>query len=158
MQYEPTSGLSGGWVKKNELKNGQKAKIKNEAVPRQSNFKDDDGNPQMQDVCKVHFEGQKEPVNCNLNKPTINGLIKAFGKESKDWVDKVLTVEVEKVRIGGKASLALYLVPEGYKKVDDENGYAVILKEGESLPKKSEVDKANQEAQGASQGATDDPF
>lgn len=149
MKYQLTSQVSGGWVNKNELKSGQKATIKTEAKRIPSQFKNPDTGEQiMQDTCKVHFDGQKEPVNCNLNKPTVNALIKAFGDESADWIEKPLTVEVEKVRVGGKASLALYLVPKGYKKVDDENGYAVIVKEGEEPSKKSETDKVNAELAG----------
>jgi hypothetical protein len=29
-----------------------------------------------------------------------------------------------------KAVVAMYLIPERYERVDDENGYAVIVKEG----------------------------
>jgi len=34
------------------------------------------------------------------------------------------------MRVAGKAVVALYLIPKGYKRVDDRNGYAMILKEG----------------------------
>jgi hypothetical protein len=33
---------------------------------------------------------------------------------------------LEKVRVGG----LLFLVPEGYECIDDENGYTVIIKQG----------------------------
>ena len=130
-KYTPNQNLSGDWVKKAELKSGQTCKIVNETTPKQSSFKDKNDNPIMQDVAKVHFDGQKEPVNCNLNKPTINALIDAFGEESTDWIDKELTVETENVRISGKSSIALYLVPDGYHKIDDEGGYAVIVKKND---------------------------
>jgi hypothetical protein len=32
--------------------------------------------------------------------------------------------------LGGRAVTAVYLVPEGYERVDDENGYTVIVKTG----------------------------
>jgi hypothetical protein len=41
-----------------------------------------------------------------------------------------LSVETEKVRVAGKSVTALYLIPEGHEKIDDENGYAVIVKQG----------------------------
>lgn len=145
MQYSPSSTVSGGWVNKLELRNGQKCVIVSEATPVVSKFKDEKtGEPLMQDTAKVHFEGQKEPVNCNLNKPTINALIAAFGTESLDWMNQPLTVELEKVRIGGKSSLALYLIPSGFKKMDDDNGFAVIVKTGKTTLK-SDTDRVNED-------------
>ena len=32
--------------------------------------------------------------------------------------------------VGGKTVFSLYLVPDGYEKLDDDNGYTVIAKEG----------------------------
>lgn len=133
VQYTPSSTVAGGWVKKAELKNGQRAKIVSEATPQPSAFFDDKGNAKTQDVAKVHFEGQKEAVNCNINKPTINGLIKAFGTDSKEWIGKYVTVELEKVKVSGKTSLALYLVPEGFVKKDDADGFTVIVPENEEV-------------------------
>lgn len=123
---------TGVWVDKAALINGTSAKIVSETRPYPSNFKDKEGNPQTQDVAKVQFEGMPEAVpeavNVGLNKPTINGLISAFGDDSVNWQGMPLTVEVEKMRIAGKAVIALYLIPEGYKKIDDEGGYAVIVR------------------------------
>lgn len=131
--YNRSSGPSGQWVDKKVLKNGQRAKIVSETKPIPGRFKDDEGNFKDQDVAKVRFEGQKESVNVNLNKPTIHALIEAFGEDSNGWQGHYLTVEVEKVRIGGKAVIALYLLPEGYEKADDDNGYAVVRKVGQTL-------------------------
>ena len=39
-------------------------------------------------------------------------------------------METQKVRVAGKAVTAVYLVPEGYERVDDENGSTVIVKKG----------------------------
>jgi hypothetical protein len=79
-------------------------------------------------VAKVRFEGVTEPLNVSLNRCTINALVDAFGEDSTDWQGHTLTVETEKVRVAGKAVTALYLLPEGYIKTDDENGYAIIIK------------------------------
>jgi hypothetical protein len=65
-----------------------------------------------------------------LNRATINGLVDAFGEDSKLWQKQTLKVETEKMRVAGKAVVALYLIPKGYKKIDDTNGYAMIVKEG----------------------------
>jgi hypothetical protein len=45
-------------------------------------------------------------------------------------MNKVLTTDTEKDNVGGKSVFALYLVPEGYEKMDDENGYTIIVKKG----------------------------
>ena len=75
-------------------------------------------------------EGLDDVLNVSLNRATINGLVDSFGEDSKDWQNNYLTAETEKVRVAGVARVALYLVPEGYEKQDDENGYAVIVKKG----------------------------
>lgn len=133
MKYQASTGPSGQWVDKSTLHTGQKAKIVSETTPQPSNFKDKNGKDQTQDVAKVRFQGAAESVNVNLNKPTIAALIEAFGDDSVNWQGHVLTVELEKVRIGGKAVTALYLLPEGYEKVDDDSGYAVVRKIGSDL-------------------------
>lgn len=131
MKYTQKQFTTGAWVDKSKLVTGMRAKIVSETKPTESNFKDKEGNIQTQDVAKVHFEGQPEAVNVGLNRATIAGLIDAFGDDSVNWQGHVLTVEVEKMRIGGVARIGLYLIPEGYKKTDDENGFAVIVKDGD---------------------------
>lgn len=144
MKYQQTQTLTGGWVDKSQLKNGQRAKIVSEAQPVPSSFTDPKGNPTTQDVARVQFEGQKESVNCNLNKPTVQALIQAFGEDSKDWMGHYLTVEVEKVRVAGKAVTALYLIPEGFHKTDDEAGYAVVVRKEHPV---ASVSSVNQDAE-----------
>lgn len=40
-----------------------------------------------------------------------------------------LTVEIDKLR----SKKYLYLIPDGFKRIEDENGYSVILPEVEAL-------------------------
>jgi hypothetical protein len=68
--------------------------------------------------------------NISINRASLNGLVDAYGEESADWQGHVLSCETEKMRVGGRAVTAVYLVPEGYERVDDENGYTVIVKKG----------------------------
>lgn len=138
MQYTKTVSVDGDWVKKAEIVSGTKAKIVSETTTQASSFLDKDGKTKSQDVCKVKFEGGKEAVNVTLNRATINALVDAFGSESLDWQNKVLIAETEKMRVAGKAVVALYLIPEGYVRTDDENGYAVISKKGENRTSPSE--------------------
>jgi hypothetical protein len=143
MKYQKSVSISGGWVKTNDLKNGQKAKIVSETTAQPSSFTDKKGNPKTQDVAKIRFEGQPEAVNVSLNRATINALIDAYGEDSVAWQGHYLTCEIEKVRVAGVMRLALYLLPEGFEKADDENGYAVVqrkaIQQGEAVPQNGPV-------------------
>jgi len=129
MKYQQIRKTSGAWAKSSELADCNSAKIVSETESQPSMFKDKEGNVKNQDVCKVMFEGKNESLNVSLNRATINGLIQAFGEESIEWQNKPLKVETEKMRIGGRAVIAMYLIPEGFKRIDDDNGYAVIIKD-----------------------------
>lgn len=43
------------------------------------------------------------------------GLIDAFGKESKEWVDKVLAVKIVRALVGDTMRNIVYLIPEGFE-------------------------------------------
>lgn len=137
MEYKKTLGIVGKWLKGSEITSGTSGKLVSETNPTTSQFKNKDGSVKMQDVAKIQLETGSEPLNISLNRVTINALIDAFGEDSAKWQGHKLTVETEKVRVAGKAVTAVYLVPEGYVRKDDENGYSVIVKEGaevESAP------------------------
>ena len=135
MFYKKDEGVRGNWIKGSELESGTKCKLVSETVPRESKWTNEDGTKKMQDVSRVRLQGGTEDLNINLNRPTINALVDAFGEDSKNWQGKVLTISVEKTRIAGKSVYPIYLVPEGYRLVDDEGGYAVIVKEGQEPEK-----------------------
>lgn len=127
--HEKTVQVFGAWVKAAELKNGMKARLMSEVINQPSSFTDPKtGAIKTQDVAKVKFEGLNDIFNVSINRATMNALIEAFGTDDSNWQDKILTVETEKMRVGGKAVTALYLIPAGYKKIDDDQGYAVIVK------------------------------
>lgn len=121
----------GAWAKASELKAGIKAKILDECAPIESQYLDDKGNKKMQDVCKVRFEGHQDPLNVSLNRATIKGLVEAFGKDSNEWIGKVLTVHTEKIAVAGKRVTAMYLVPEGFEVGENDEGYVEIVRVGE---------------------------
>ena len=58
---------------------------------------------------------------------------------SSRWRNNVLTIETEKVLVGGRRVTAVYLIPEGYERVDDENGYTVIVKKGTKVGAPEEI-------------------
>ena|SRR3990167_9409548 len=139
-QYEKKVSVFGDWVKGSDLQSGMKAKIKTEVAPIKSQFKAKDGSDKMQDVCKIHFQGQKEQMNMNLNRPTLDGLIDAFGGDSKNWIDKELTVQTEKAVIGGKRVTIVYLLAEGFELKEDSDGYMKVVKVGTETPKGTDND------------------
>lgn len=125
--YDKRGFTSGKWAVKADLYNAgvKKCKIVSETNPEESgSFKNDDGSPVVQDVCKVQFEGQSEPLKVNLNRATINALIDAFGRQSSKWQGHELTVEIRKEQ--GK-KYPMYLIPDGFAVEDDENGYPVVV-------------------------------
>ncbi len=127
-KYQKQVSLGGTWLKAADIKNGTKAKLVSETTSQPSTFLDKQGLPKTQDVAKIRVQGIQEAYNISINRATINALVDAFGEDSKGWMNKVLTIETEKVRVAGKSVTALYLLPDGYVKTDDDNGYAVITK------------------------------
>jgi hypothetical protein len=128
--YEKKEFTTGKWANKAEIyeKRIQFATIVSETNPEASTtFTNEDGTPKMRDVCKVLFREEDEAVKVELNRATINALVDAFGKDSKDWQGHDLAVEIDK--LPGK-KFPLYLIPVGYKRIEDENGYSVIVKKG----------------------------
>lgn len=142
MEYQRNVAMSGSWVKGSDIQSGIKAKLTTETVRTESQFKNEDGTPKLQDVAKVRFEGKDEDMNIAINRATLNGLIDAFGTESKEWVGKTLTTQTEKMVVGGKRVTALYLIPEGYEVGEDDGGYMVITRKAEEVSQapKDEID------------------
>lgn len=113
---------TGNWLDKKTLKTGDIIKLISEAkeLPSQQGG--------MQIVAKCKVKGQTGESNISINKPSKNALIDAFGDDSINWVDQLLTAHIEKTMIAGKRGIALYLVPDGYQVTEDEGGYLVITK------------------------------
>jgi hypothetical protein len=140
MKYQKPQSVSGAWVKGSEIQSGVHCKLMSAAERMQSQFKDEKtGEAKFQDVAKVLFSGEAETKNISLNRATISALIDAYGDESETWQGHVLIAETEKMRVGGKAVIAVYLVPEGYERVDDENGYTVIVMKGTKVAAPEEL-------------------
>ena len=78
---------------------------------------------------QVQFPGYDEPLKISLNRATINALVDAYGTDSKEWQGHTLGVEIDK--LPGK-KFPLYLIPDGYKRIEDENGYSVIVKKDDT--------------------------
>jgi len=123
MKYSKSSGIQGTWLKSSEIATGTLVKIVSETTPNEGEYG-------IQDVCKVKIKGENEVKNARLNKVTVNGLIDAFGEDSKDWMDKVLTIQTEKVIVGGKRVTAMYFIPEGFELRENNDGFMEIKRIG----------------------------
>lgn len=137
MEFNKSSG-GGAWLDKKELKNGDLAKLVSEAVEIEGQ-----NGPQI--VAKVRIKGKDgEAKNVAVNGPTKNGLIDAFGKDSKNWIGQLLTCHIEKTMIAGKRGIALYLVPEGFEVTEDAGGYLVIARQGtaQKAPAAAEMEES----------------
>ena len=97
------------------------------------------GNSRQLERGAATLQRDTEEKNFGLNRATINGLIVAFGDDSALWTGQVLTAETERVRVAGKAVTAVYLAPEGYERMDYENGYTVIVKKDTQVGAPEEV-------------------
>lgn len=133
MKYTKKTGSSGAWLDKDTTENGTLVKIVADTEPKEGEYG-------TQNVTKVRVKGAEQSVNANLNQCTLNGLIDAFGDDSKDWIGKVLTFQKEKMNVGGRRVTAMYLVPDGYVLSEDEQGYLVISKKEENSPMKKEAE------------------
>lgn len=134
MKYTKQEGIRGAWLEKTMELNDKKAKLVSETKPVEGQY----GN---QDVAKIIVQGDKETKNVGLNKPTINGLIEAFGDDSNNWTNKVLTIRTEKMIVSGKRVIGFYLIPEGFELTEDAGGYLVITRIGKAEDKKEEKEE-----------------
>src|SRR3990167_7718230 len=122
MKVEKTGGTQGMWLKKDELKNGDILKLVTEA-------REEEGQNGIQLVAKCRVKGwEGESMNVAINKPSKNGLIDAFGDDTKNWVNKLLAVQTEKGVFAGKRGIAMYLIPEGFELIEDQGGYLVVVR------------------------------
>jgi hypothetical protein len=127
MKLPAENTATGSWIKKDELKNGDHVKVVSEA-------KMEMGQNGEQLVAKVLVSGTKEPGNVSINKATRRALVESFGDDTVNWVDKILTVHLERMMIGGKRVIGLFLIPEGYEVTEDAGGYIVVSRIGGSIP------------------------
>jgi hypothetical protein len=144
MEYNKSQ--SGKWVNADEVVNGSKAKIITECVKQESKVKDPEGNAKTENIAKVRFQGAAEAVNMRLNWTTIYGLIDAFGKDSKAWIGNVLTAITKEAMVGDTMRTIVYLVPEGFELVKNEEKKLEVRRIGETkIERPSVIGKSEEE-------------
>ena len=134
MQVKKESNIQGAWLDKKTVKEGDKIEIASEAQETESQFG-------VQLVAKVKVGGNE--VKTNINKPSKNALIEAFGTETKDWVGKTVTAHLETGLTAGKRTVAIYMIPEGFEFTEDEGGYMTIINTSQEESDNSAVIEAD---------------
>lgn len=130
MEYNKSQG--GDWLDTNKVTTGSKVKIVSECTKQESRFKDKEGNSKIENQTKVKVQGQDGVFNMRLNWTTVYGLIDAFGKESKEWVEKVTTVKTLDAMVGDTMRTIIYLIPEGFELRKNAESKMEIAKVGTS--------------------------
>ena len=145
MEY--TKSVGGNWLTADDLKEGDQVKLVTESKMQDGKYKYPDGNPKKENIVKARLKGAEESKNFRLNWATINGLMDAFGPESKGWVGKVLTVNLLKAMVGDTMRTIVYLIPEGFElKENAEKKVEIINKDGKTAdlnaaPKEAGMDE-----------------
>jgi|GEM_PF-3291963 len=156
---EYNKSVGGEWLNADSLTDGTKVKFVSECVKQESKFKNKDGGPKTENIAKVRISGKDEAVNMRVNWPTIYGLIDAFGKESKDWIGKVLTVKTVDALVGDTMRTIVYLIPEGFELAKNAEKKLEIRKVGgaaEASEKEDVIEYPSEEDEGIDASAV--PF
>ena len=132
---------TGSWAKAADIKSGTRVRLTTACEPSESTY---EGKVMKQDTAKARFEGDTEDKNVRINRPSLNGLIDAFGARSEDWIGKVLTAHTEKMVVGGKRVTAMYFVPEGYEVSEDNGGYLIVGRIGGADKSEASQDEGRQ--------------
>ncbi len=151
MKVSKSSG-GGAWLDKKKLQNGDMIKILTDAVE----VENQQGGTQL--VAKVKVKGMDGDFNCGINGASKNAFIEAYGDDTADWVDKVVTVNVEKTVVAGKRGIALYLIPGGFEVSEDRAGYVQITPIGSANAKKDDTEESQEEYSGPDINPDDIPF
>lgn len=129
MEYEKS--ISGSWIDADKVVSGTKAKLVSEVVKQDSKFKGKDGNTKTENIGKIRLQGSESAVNIRVNWSSIYALIDAFGKDSKDWIGKLLTIKTLDAMVGDTMRTIIYLIPEGFELKKNEEKKMVIVKVGD---------------------------
>lgn len=121
MKVNRSSNSGGAWLNKETIQNGDQLKIVTEAQLVE-------GQNGAQLVAKVRERGGSDSVNVSINNTTKNALIEAYGDDTKDWVNKIVTAAKERAVIAGKRSTILYLIPEDYELQEGADGFMTITR------------------------------
>lgn len=109
-----------------DLQHGDKITLLNSGV-------EEDGNYGMQTNFKIQTRNGEKKT--SFNQRTINALIDEYGDEGDNWVNKELTVLLQKTIIGGKKCIVAYFVCDGWE-LDE---YGELVKTGSQIVGKQPI-------------------
>lgn len=99
------------YVKTAEVASGEVVKFLNEGEWVESRkFTYEDGSPRNDFVIKVEISGIEKDM--RLNKTNRDTLVKAYGKDTAEWVGKTATIQKVKASVAGKLMDMLVLEVE----------------------------------------------
>ncbi len=113
MEY--TKSVGGDWLDADKVVSGVKAKLVSEVVKQESKYKDTEGNFKTENVGKIRLQGADASVNIRLNWTSIYAMIDAYGKDSKEWVGKIITLKTVDAMVGDTMRTIVYTIPEGFE-------------------------------------------
>lgn len=117
------------FLKTEDIKHKDVVKVESEGVWQDSNFKDEDGNPQRE--FRIHFKlGNGETRSTTLRSTNVRLLGKAMGDETRDWVGKELRAWKTKSE-KAKAGYVFIYVPTDWER--DDTGEWIIPQNEQSV-------------------------
>ena len=109
MSQAPTGG--GPFLKASDLQGVETVIIKTEADWTDSSFTNSDGTKKQQYVCEV--QRGEEDQRLKLTVASCQEIAPVYGKDSKDWIGKSITVESVNVMVGSKMRQSIFAKPIG---------------------------------------------
>ena len=103
MSQVPTGGK---WLKAKELQVGDKAVIVTEADWVKGEY---NGQETNQYICEVEYNGERRKMKMTM--ASCEELSPAYGKDSKEWIGKEISLEAIKVMVGGNLKQTILATP-----------------------------------------------
>ena len=125
------------YLKTEDIKHRDIVLIESEGVWQDSNFKDEEGNPQSE--FRIHFKlGNGEVRSTTLRSTNVKLLGKSLGVETKAWVGKELRAWKTKSE-KAKAGFVFLFVPTDWER-DDTGEWVIPNKAGIEISKSEELE------------------
>lgn len=99
------------WLKAKELQPGDKAKIVTEADWVKGEY---NGQETNQYICEVEYSNERRKLKITM--ASCEELAPVYGKDSKEWIGKVISLEAIKVMVGGTMKQTILASPVGVVK------------------------------------------
>ena len=109
MSQAPIGG--GPFLKASELQGIETVKITAEADWVDGSFTNPDGSKKQQYVCEVERQGDKRRLKLTI--ASCQEIAPVYGRDSKEWIGKDITVESVNVMVGSSMKQSIFCKPVG---------------------------------------------